>query len=97
VAVEDGRALFALPNPFHRDRCEECRVEVEQALAAHFGRPVPLRLVVDAEPTPVGPNPPADEPEVIDLTELTDAPPGGITSPVEHLMKAFEGAQVVEE
>jgi hypothetical protein len=47
TAVDDA-AEFALPNPIHRDRCEELREEVEAALAAHFGRPVPLRLVVSA-------------------------------------------------
>jgi DNA polymerase III subunit gamma/tau len=42
----DSEAEFSLPNPIHRDRCEELRPEVEAALASHFGRPVPLRLVV---------------------------------------------------
>src|SRR5437763_1145619 len=44
VGVDDTWATFALPNSVHRDRCEECRPDVEQALASHFGRPVPLRL-----------------------------------------------------
>ena len=42
----DAAAEFALPNAIHRDRCEELRADVESALADHFGRPVPLRLVV---------------------------------------------------
>ena len=37
VAVEDGAAAFALPNAAHRDRCEDVRPVVEEALAAHFG------------------------------------------------------------
>jgi DNA polymerase III subunit gamma/tau len=46
----DGRAAtFALPNAPHRDHCEKQRPAVEAALARHFGRPVPLRLVTDAE------------------------------------------------
>jgi DNA polymerase III subunit gamma/tau len=46
----DGRsATFALPNAPHRDHCEKQRPAVEAALARHFGRPVPLRLVTDAE------------------------------------------------
>ena len=57
VASEGGRAMFALPNAIHRDRCEEVRVDVEQALAAHFGRPVPLRLVTE-EPGHRGRRPP---------------------------------------
>ena len=49
VAVEDGAAVFALPNDTHRSYCDEVRPDVEAALGAHFGRPVPLRLVVDAD------------------------------------------------
>jgi len=45
----DTEAEFALPNPIHRDRCEELRAEVEAALASHFGRSVPLRLVVGGD------------------------------------------------
>ncbi|MDQ1396195.1 MAG: polymerase subunit gamma/tau, partial [Acidimicrobiaceae bacterium] len=48
TAVDDGAALFALPDEIHRARCEERRAEVEAALKAHFGAPVPLRLIVDA-------------------------------------------------
>ncbi|MHB1776784.1 MAG: DNA polymerase III subunit gamma/tau [Acidimicrobiales bacterium] len=51
VAVDGDRAAFALPNAAHRDRADEVRGVVEQALAAHFGRPVPLELVVEGTPT----------------------------------------------
>jgi hypothetical protein len=47
VRVEGGTAVYALPNDVHRQKCEGKRPEVEAALAKHFGRPVPLRLVVD--------------------------------------------------
>jgi DNA polymerase-3 subunit gamma/tau len=50
VAVEDGTAVFALPNETHRSYCEDVRIEVETALGSHFGTPVPLRLVVDEDP-----------------------------------------------
>ena len=50
LSVEDGTALYALPNDTHRSYCEELRIEVQSALAAHFGVPVPIRLVVDTEP-----------------------------------------------
>ena len=49
VAVEDGKAVFALPNSVHRDRCEEVRTEVEVVLRSHFGRHVPLRLIVESD------------------------------------------------
>ena len=57
------RAIFALPDKGLLSRAEPNRPEVEAALAAHFGRPVPLRLVLD-EPGPVAelagrPEPPA--------------------------------------
>ena len=39
--------MFGLPNPVHRDRCEEIRAELDDALAAKFGRPIPVSLVVD--------------------------------------------------
>ena len=48
-------AVFALPNAPHAQRCEACRPDVEAALAAHFGRPVPLRLAVDEELAPPEP------------------------------------------
>ncbi|HZM55787.1 MAG TPA: DNA polymerase III subunit gamma/tau [Acidimicrobiales bacterium] len=47
VGVEDGRAVFGLPNDIHRRRCEEIREEIEAALSDHFGRPVGLTLVVE--------------------------------------------------
>ncbi|MHB8681893.1 MAG: hypothetical protein ACYDA2_07345, partial [Acidimicrobiales bacterium] len=54
LAVEDGAAVFGLPNETHRSYCEEVRTEVERLLASHFGAPVPMRLVVDAEAEPAG-------------------------------------------
>jgi hypothetical protein len=48
TSVEKDAAVFALPNAAHRDRCEGKLPAVEQALADHFGRPVPLRLIVDS-------------------------------------------------
>ena len=49
VGVESDRALFGLPNETHRIRCEEVRGEIESALSDHFGRPVPLALIVDPD------------------------------------------------
>jgi hypothetical protein len=49
LAVEGGAAVFALPNDTHRSYCEEVRSEVEEVLGQHFGRAVPVRLVVDDE------------------------------------------------
>jgi hypothetical protein len=61
MAVEAGTAVFGLPNETHRSYCEEVRIDVETALAVHFGTAVPLKLVVDEEAgtdTPARPAPP---------------------------------------
>jgi DNA polymerase-3 subunit gamma/tau len=104
----DDAAVFALPNAIHQSRCEDCRGDVEAALAAHFGHPVPVRLVVDdAPPEPRGssrpePNPAEDEAELaeqidsIDLDDLTDAPDADRTG-IDRITELFPGAELVEE
>jgi DNA polymerase-3 subunit gamma/tau len=82
VAADESGARFALPNAAHRDRCAELAPQVEEALAAHFGVPVSLVLVVDdgsaGAPVRGGvPAPPA-EPEAPgpdDLGELDEEDP----------------------
>ena len=93
VSVEDGTAVFSLPNPAHRDRCVACQPEVEQALAAHFGRPVPLRLVAEVGPADGAAS---DDDDAISIAELRDAPAGPTTSPTERLKQKFPGAEEVE-
>jgi hypothetical protein len=97
LAIDGGVALFALPNRIHRDRCEEYRPQVEEALGVHFGRPVPLRLVVDGEvpADPGAPLPPPDD-EMVDMAELRDAPPD-TRSHLDLLSEAFPGSEVIEE
>lgn len=85
IDVEGETAVYALPNTVHRDRCESKRLEVEAVLASHFGRPLGLRLVV-AEETPAA----AVAPE-------SGTPIAGVASAFDHVMQAFEGAEVVEE
>jgi len=96
VTGEGAGATFALPNAIHRDRCDEVRAEVEQAISAHFGRTVPLRLVTEDQ-TPVVTTPPPPDDESIDLDDLQEAPATELRSPVDHVLQAFEGATVVEE
>ena len=65
VAVDERGAVFALPNAAHRSRCEEHRAGVEQILSDHFGRLVPLVLVIDDGTTTATPpmlGAPIDEP-----------------------------------
>lgn len=49
LSVAGDHAVFAVENEPTRDRAERYRAEVESLLAAEFGTPVPLRLVVDGE------------------------------------------------
>jgi hypothetical protein len=106
VTVADGSVVFALGNGPTRDRAEKMRPEVETALANHFGRPVPLRLIEESQASAFGGAATATEPtttevteadhEHIDVTELTDASdvPG---TAADKLAQAFPGAVVLEE
>jgi DNA polymerase-3 subunit gamma/tau len=95
VAVAGGAADYAVPNEVHRQRCDEFRADVEAVLAAHFGRPVPVRLVVEGAPATPAPTDVATHDEV-DLSELTDAP-AEVGSELGPLMQVFPGAVEVEE
>ena len=99
--VDAATPTFALPTEIHRQRCEEVRTDVMEALAGHFGRTVPLTLVVDGggpsaqavEQHPSSPNAASsddDEEDVGDVSELEDAPP--VASPTARLLEAFPGA-----
>ncbi len=107
VDVVEGVAVFGLPNEPHAVRCEECRPEVESALAAHFGAPVPIRLVVDGSaPDPSAPRSVAaarraatDEnpvDESIDLDDLRNAR-GANSAGADRIAAVFPGAELVDE
>jgi hypothetical protein len=111
VEVDDRAAVLALPNDIQRQKCEERRPDVEAVLAAHFGRPVPLRLVVDTgagagAAAARGPAAPAAAPaapapvhaeEHIDLDDLSDAPDAAVPSDIDRLTAVFPGAELIEE
>ena len=98
-------AVFALPNQIHRDRCEEVRPDVEAALAAHFGRPVPVRMVVEptdagaattagaSRPAPPDPAPAGGAPEVADPPGVPDPDP----PEAEEDLAIFDTARQVSE
>jgi DNA polymerase-3 subunit gamma/tau len=95
--VADGAAVYALPSEPHRRKAADHLAAVEAALERHFGRRVPVRLVVDG--TPAAPAPGADEAEEhhdVDVTELVDAPAEPTRSATERLTDAFPGAVVQE-
>jgi DNA polymerase III subunit gamma/tau len=106
-----GTVRFAVPNEWHQKVCEDTRRDVEDALAAHFGRRVPVAVVVDGDahsaptlgepgrapgpPGPIDPGVPDDHDEHIDPSELRDA--GDVTTGgVDLLMREF-GGKLVEE
>jgi hypothetical protein len=106
IDSDSGAARFAVPNEWHMKECEVGRHDVLAALAAHFGRPVDLELVLDDGSTPVAthetaPSTPApfddavDDESSIDLSELVDAP--DVTSGVDKLLEMFPGSELLEE
>jgi hypothetical protein len=101
MGAEGGAAVFGFQSQALLDMAEDMRTDVESALAAEFGRPVALRLVIDGarvEATGVGdtPAPPPDD-ETPDLSELRDAPPAEVKGPIDHLTSAFPGAEVLDD
>jgi hypothetical protein len=102
VAAESGVATFALPDETHRSYSEECKVDVEAALRAHFGVPVRLRLIVDDDSagSPASADLLSPDPQIVDdppdPDELTDAPPES-NSVAARLLQTFPGAREVPE
>jgi DNA polymerase-3 subunit gamma/tau len=113
VEGDGSSAVFALANAPTRDHCEKKRADVEGALAAHFGRPVPLRLVTDADVD--GPAPasvsgsaspggggsrraPVEELEEVSAAEVhTLEDAPDAATGAERLTDAFPGAELVDE
>ena len=106
IDTDRGVAL-AVPNEPHRARSEQHRGELEAALAAHFGRPVPVTFVLEpstpARPRGAGergaraaPDPEPEE-EAIDPAELVNAGPEHDLAPFERVTQAFPGAELMDE
>lgn len=88
-------AIFALPDPGLLSRAAPFKPEAERALAAYFGRPIALQLVLDRSAPPVGGTSAAPEDEPYDLgvfDDATDADLEPAISPEQRLMQAFPGA-----
>ena len=102
----DGGVALAVPNEPHRARSEQHRAELEAALAAHFGRPVPVTFVLEPS-TPARPRgtgergaraaPDPEPEEAIDPAELVDAGPEHDLAPFERVTQAFPGAELMDE
>ncbi|MEM7288409.1 MAG: hypothetical protein AAF480_18845, partial [Actinomycetota bacterium] len=104
ISVDGASIVFGLPNPIHRDRCQECVDDVRAAISSHVGSDVALELVVDGDappPTaravdrPVAKVEDPVEDEVIDLDSLTDAS-ADAAGGIDLLTEAFPGAELIE-
>jgi hypothetical protein len=80
--VENGKAVFGLPNEIHRRRCEDIRGDIEPALSEYFGQPVVLSLVVESvavervdDPPRPGAGSPTGPDRSISSTDATPATP----------------------
>jgi hypothetical protein len=73
--VENGVAVFALPNESHRSYCEEVIQPVEDALSAKFGLKVKLRLITDPDEDAGGRPPVRREAKSDHEAPLADDPP----------------------
>lgn len=95
IGASGGPAQFALPDRGAVERAASFVPEAEDALAAHFGRRVTLRLVVDdgtvaAKPGSATSSGDDETYDLDDLDHFTDAPP---PVPVEQrIMEAFPGS-----
>jgi DNA polymerase-3 subunit gamma/tau len=99
VSADENGAVFALPTAPHRQKCEEKRKDVEATLAAHYGRPIPLTLIVDGEATTPTTSAAATAPapeEDVDLDALVDAP-AAPTASIDRLTQAFPGAELLTD
>jgi hypothetical protein len=97
VEVKGGAAVFALPDAAWLTRANNYLDETEGALTAHFGRRVPLRLVLDtgavAGEAPRGAAPGDEETyDLDDVADIADAPAVPAVPPEERLLQAFPGS-----
>jgi DNA polymerase-3 subunit gamma/tau len=97
VEVKDGAAVFALPDAAQLARANNYLSETEGALTAHFGRRVPLRLVLDSGAAAGGPPrevTPGDEEsyDLDDVADIADAPTVPAIPVEERILQAFPGA-----
>jgi DNA polymerase-3 subunit gamma/tau len=97
VGPRDDGVVVAFPNEPHCARAEQHRPAVEQVMAVVGGGPVRLVLTVERDPSPGAAPSPAGADDDIDLSELVDAPPGPVTSPIDRLTQAFPGSELVSD
>jgi DNA polymerase-3 subunit gamma/tau len=105
TGVDGSSILFSIPNVHYRDRCEEVKGELEEALSNHFGRTIAVSVKVDDSPSSVSldpakmePAPVADDESYGDIGPIEDLADAGdhSSNSVDRLTKAFPGSTVIE-
>ena len=100
IDPDTSAVRFAVSNEWHQRACDESRREVEEALLAHFGGPVPVAIVVEGEPaggsSTTSAAAPPDDPEHIDPAELRDADDAA-ASGVDLVVRTFGGGELIQE
>jgi DNA polymerase-3 subunit gamma/tau len=91
VSAGDGVAVFTFAGAGQRDLAEQRRPEVEAAM----GMRVRLEVGGVAAPAPLPDEPEREEPP--DLSDLQDAPPESVRSPIDQLTSAFPGTEIVDD
>ena len=103
METSGATARFALPNEAHRNNCEPRCAEVAEALSSHFGRRIPLELVVDdqqgdGDSTGAdGGEQDADDAVDFDEVAALDDAPDALAEGLARLHDAFPGATLEEE
>jgi DNA polymerase-3 subunit gamma/tau len=100
IEADPDSLRFAVSNEWHQKACDESRREVEEALLAHFGGPVPVVIVVVGEAAGAGSAgsalAPPDDLEHIDPAELRDAD-DATTTGVDLVVRTFGGGELIQE
>jgi DNA polymerase-3 subunit gamma/tau len=100
IEPDPSTVRFAVSNEWHQKACDESRREVEEALLAHFGGPVPVAIVVEGEPAGAvsavpGATPP-DDLDHVDPAELQDADDAAVTG-MDLVVRTFGGGELIQE
>ena len=101
----DGTTLhLRVPNAAHLEKVNEKVDSVQEQLSAAAGRPITIEITVSevAERTPSrgAPRPrkvESDLDDMVDVTEVVDAPKDAMPSMVDKLAEAFPGSQIIDK
>ena len=97
IDIVGAEVVLGLPNEPHRQRCMDLMEEIQAALSNHFSTPLQLRLdVVSSSSDSLKPTPkPKKENLEVDTTGSISADTfeGSAT---DHVIKAFPGAEIVD-